>query len=197
MILKTKVSKSLFFLLVLSIAFVLSGCITITDPEEEAAKQAEIEKEQAEKEVKKAKEAEEKELAKKRSETLRKEEEERKKEAQKKKTSISHYTTEDEVSLAESFAWLMDESQGLITNIYPLNEDNYDVIYTVVVNELKLLNDNEKQYFVEEWGSSVVNQTIANLYGGDRSSTPQVYFKYEDGSALADPGFLGEGWKAK
>lgn len=196
-ILKTKTLKTISLLLVLSLSFVLSGCITITDPEEEAAKQTEIEKDKAEKEAKKAKENEERELAKKRAETLRKEEEKRKKEAEKKEISFTQYTPEDEASLSESFAWLMDESQGLITNIYPLNDDNYDVIYTVVVNDLKLLSEIEKEYFVDDWGTRVINQTIANLYGGDRSNPPHVYFNYEDGSALADPAFLGEGWKVK
>lgn len=116
---------------------------------------------------------------------------------EKKNVSIkARYSPEDEKILQESFVWYMDDQQNIITDIKPLNTNNYDVIYVFVKNDVKLLDDNKKQYLVDEWGNSIINLTTANLYGGDKSNQPMVHFKYQDGSSLADQKMFG-GWKIK
>ena len=111
--------------------------------------------------------------------------------------SESQFTEADIKMLNESYEWVKEEYSDVIVSIFPIDEESYDPIYVVVPNEVKLLDDNEKQYIVDEIGASVVNMTIVNLYGGDHDNTINVFFKYEDENALADPEIFGDGWVIK
>lgn len=176
----------MYFLLSITL---LTACIEITDPEEEAAKQEAIEREAAEKK--------EKEEAAQKAADEKKNKEDKiaaEKEAQEKEKYT--YTESDENQLRDAFEWYMEEQDYVITAIEPLNDDNYDVIYVYVVDEIKLLNEEEKQYLVDDWGASIINQTNAVLYGGFTDNPPMVHFKYQDGSKLADEKIFG-GWEIK
>lgn len=173
--------------LVFFLSLLLTACIEITDPKEEAAKQEAIEKEEDEKKEKIAKE-------KKIAEDKKKKELAEKEEKEDAENAKYTYTDSDEQNLRESFEWLIEEQESLITSIEPLNDDNYDVIYAFVVDEVKMLDENRKQYLVDDWGSSIINLTNANLYNGFTDHPPMVHFKYQDGSPLADEKIMG-GWK--
>ena len=160
--------------------------------ESDEAKQKKIDQEVA-LELEKNKKKEDREIAKKQAETLKKEKEAKKVEVS---TVAASYSKDDELNLQESYAWLMGESENLIVDIKPLNTDNYDVVYAYVVNEVKLLDDNQKQYLVDSWGNSIINLTNVNLFGGSQENPPMVNFLYQDGSSLADEKIFG-GWKIK
>ncbi|MBS4195312.1 hypothetical protein [Lederbergia citri] len=117
-------------------------------------------------------------------------------EAKPKSEEKPSYSEEDEKLLLEDYLRYASEQEGLLLDIKPLNDDNYDVVYATVVNEVKMLTDNEKQYLVDEWGKSITNLTNVWLYKGNKDNSPSVFFKYEDGNRLADPKMLG-GWKIK
>lgn len=98
--------------------------------------------------------------------------------------------------LNDSFDWLMEDQNYAITAIAPIDENDYSVIYATVADEVKLLTKEEKQVLVDDWGNSIINLVNTNLYGGDKSNSPMVHFKYQDGSKLADQKML-DGWKIK
>ncbi|MED1607792.1 hypothetical protein P4U90_20950 [Cytobacillus kochii] len=157
--------------------------------------EARLEEEKKKKEEEVAAKAAEKEEKQKEEAKLTKETE-TEKESDKKDNNTEQQFKENEKILLENFDRIKDESDGIITSIQAYDE-TYDVIYVNVVNEVKLLDDNQKQYLVDELGNKIVNNTKAMLHAEEpKSAVIHVYFKYNDGTKLADAKMLG-GWKLK
>ena len=87
-----------------------------------------------------------------------------------------------------------------VVNIYPTSDDFRSVV-VVMINEIKLLDDNEKQYIVDEIGN-YANNFVSIAFGHNKGGVASkldvvVEFDYADGSALARQQVFKGGWKIK
>lgn len=165
------------------------------DQEQKESKKEEKKKSEEKKQKEEENKAKEKKAEKEDNDKPKEDKKDKPKEDSKTKSDKKQtYTEFEEKMVRESYERLIEEQENAIIDIKPLNDDNYDVIHAFVVDEVKMLSDNEKQYLVDEWGKSISDRTKGYIPGVE---IVHVYFKYADGSPLADPKLLGDGWKIK
>lgn len=190
-------------------AFIIFGWIvgiTSEDDEEVAEKEAKQEQVKQEREDKKAskekekadKLAEEEAVEEKEKEEAKKKEDEKKVEKKEKedaiKSGLKHWEAEEDGT--KDFLLEEYRDKGMI-GIEP-NNDEFSVMNVIVADEFRLLSDEEKEYLVNEMGTSVSNLVgsyFGHLDGNDQSQV-HVNFIYPDGESAATQKMTG-GWKIK
>lgn len=160
----------------------------------EAAADAKVEKkESAEKEKQRAKEEEKVKKEKEEAEKKQKE-----KEAKEKEDTLE--SAKEQWEKEDRDWWIEEHSEQGVVNIYPTADDFRSVV-VVMANEFKLLDDNQKQYLVDEVGKAA-NNFIGIKFGHNKDGISSdldvvVEFDYADGTELARQRVIKGGWKLK
>lgn len=189
-------------------AFLLFGFIVgQTSDNEEGSTEVEAQEEQKIEEDKKdeeaAKEKEDKKQAKKDKEQAKEDEkkkEQEEKEAKKKENEdaikLGLELWEAEEDGTKDFLMEMHRDNGMV-DVGP-NNDDYSVMNVVVLDEFRLLTDEEKEYLVNEMGDSVRNMVGSTFGHLDNNNKSNVYvnFIYPSQETAASQKMNGS-WKIK
>ena len=87
----------------------------------------------------------------------------------------------DERALSSDLLKVIESSQGSITDIRPALDD-WEAVQVIVANEMRLFNEDQRDYFVSEVGS-IVKSIIMN-HGA--SENPLIVFRYHDGDKMGE-----------
>ena len=87
----------------------------------------------------------------------------------------------DERALTSDLLKVIENSQGSITDIRPALDD-WEAVQVIVANEMRLFNEDQRDYFVSEVGP-IVKSIIMN-HGA--SENPLIVFRYHDGDKMGE-----------